>query len=285
MSQNDYVIANQTTPLFRADLNLALQALASNSSGSSAPSTTYANMLWYDTANNTLKMRSEADDAWITLGTLDQALNTFTPAGVTGISTDPDLAGVDPTLLTNRATIATAIAEGVAGAPQLHKVPLVISQAVISGSVATVDFFFDSALYDDIIVSMGNLRTVDFGAVRVRLSDNGTTFASGASDYKINKQLDGTFSNISASYVSIAESVGSASGEDGLSGLLHLFQPSLARFTGGDFQASFTNTSGTYRATSGSFIRTSSISTEGIQFISNGANFTGGTITLYGVLK
>jgi hypothetical protein len=111
MSQNDYVIANQTTPLFRADLNLALQALASNSSGSSAPSTTYANMLWYDTTNNILKMRSEADDAWISLGTLDQSLNTFTPAGLTATSADPDFT-VDPTLLANRATIATAIAAG-----------------------------------------------------------------------------------------------------------------------------------------------------------------------------
>jgi len=82
MSQNDYVIANQTAPNFRADLNLALQALASNSSGATTPSTTYANMLWYDTATNILKMRSEADDAWINLGTLDQSLNTFAPAGV-----------------------------------------------------------------------------------------------------------------------------------------------------------------------------------------------------------
>jgi len=39
-------------------------------------------MLWYDTANNILKMRSEADDAWIALGTLDQSANTFAPAGV-----------------------------------------------------------------------------------------------------------------------------------------------------------------------------------------------------------
>jgi len=82
VSQNDFVIANQTAPNFRADLNLALQALASTSSGATAPSTTYANMLWYDTATNILKMRSEADDAWINLGTLDQSLNTFTPAGV-----------------------------------------------------------------------------------------------------------------------------------------------------------------------------------------------------------
>ena len=82
MSQNDYTIANDTAANVRADINLALQALASQSSGATAPSTTYANMMWYDTTANILKMRSEADDAWINLGTLDQSTNTFTPSGV-----------------------------------------------------------------------------------------------------------------------------------------------------------------------------------------------------------
>jgi len=77
MSQNDYTIANQTTPLFRADLNSALQALASNSSGATAPATTYANMFWYDTAANILKMRSEADDAWINVAYVDQSENAW----------------------------------------------------------------------------------------------------------------------------------------------------------------------------------------------------------------
>jgi len=77
MSQNDFSIANQTASNFRADLNNALQALASLSSGSTAPSTTYANMLWYDTGNNLLKMRTEADDAWINVGYLCQSTNKF----------------------------------------------------------------------------------------------------------------------------------------------------------------------------------------------------------------
>lgn len=81
MSQNDYIIANQTAPAFRADLNDALQALASLSSGTSQPATTYANMLWYDTTNNILKMRTEANDAWIDIGDLDQSANTFSPRG------------------------------------------------------------------------------------------------------------------------------------------------------------------------------------------------------------
>lgn len=77
MSQHDFNIANQAAPAFRSDLNSALSALASLSSGATAPSTTYANMLWCDTANNLLKMRNEADSAWITIGTLNQSTNKF----------------------------------------------------------------------------------------------------------------------------------------------------------------------------------------------------------------
>lgn len=77
MSQHDFDIANQTASNARADLNNALKALASLSSGASAPSTTYANMLWYETDTNLLKMRNEADDGWIRVGYLDQSTDTF----------------------------------------------------------------------------------------------------------------------------------------------------------------------------------------------------------------
>ena len=77
MSQNDLVIANQAFPATRADITSALQALGSTNSGPSAPSTTYANMMWYDTTSNILKIRAEANDAWINIGYLDQSLDTF----------------------------------------------------------------------------------------------------------------------------------------------------------------------------------------------------------------
>ena len=63
MSQNDFTIANQGFPAFRADLNGALQALASNSAGTSAPTTTFAYQYWYDSTNNLLKIRNADDDA------------------------------------------------------------------------------------------------------------------------------------------------------------------------------------------------------------------------------
>ena len=77
MSQHDFDIANQTASNARADINLALKALGSHSSGPTAPATTYANMPWYDTADNTLKVRSEANDAWIRIGYFDQSAFTM----------------------------------------------------------------------------------------------------------------------------------------------------------------------------------------------------------------
>ena len=77
MSQHDFIIDNQSASSARADINNALQSLASLSSGDTEPSTTYANMLWYETDTNLLKMRDESNAAWITIGYLDQAADAF----------------------------------------------------------------------------------------------------------------------------------------------------------------------------------------------------------------
>ena len=77
MSQHDFDIANQGSSSARSDINNALKALASLSSGATAPSTTYANMLWYDTGTSILKVRAEADDAWINICYLDQTSDKF----------------------------------------------------------------------------------------------------------------------------------------------------------------------------------------------------------------
>ena len=73
MSQHDFSIANQTASSARSDINNGLQALASNNSGTSAPSTTYANMFWYDVTNNILKIRDETDSSWIDVIYLNQS--------------------------------------------------------------------------------------------------------------------------------------------------------------------------------------------------------------------
>jgi len=75
MAQHDYVIDNSTGANVRADINSVLQAIASNNSGSSAPSTTFAFQLFADTTNNVMKIRNAANNAYIELFQLD---GTFT---------------------------------------------------------------------------------------------------------------------------------------------------------------------------------------------------------------
>ncbi len=70
MAQHDYNIANQTAANARTDINNVLSAIATNNSGASEPSTTFANQWWYETDTNLLKMRNEANDAWITVAYL-----------------------------------------------------------------------------------------------------------------------------------------------------------------------------------------------------------------------
>ena len=90
MSQADLVVANQGFPAFRADLNAQLQALGSLQSGSSAPSTTYANMLWLDTSANPsiLKVRNADNDAWVSLLEVNQTSDSLTKVYGLVVGTD-----------------------------------------------------------------------------------------------------------------------------------------------------------------------------------------------------
>ncbi len=96
MSQHDFDIANQGFAAFRADLNNALKALGSLSSGTEAPTTTYANQLWYETDTNILHIRNEANSAWLDLMVIDQTTGSpsFT-AGNVGIGTSSPVAKLD----------------------------------------------------------------------------------------------------------------------------------------------------------------------------------------------
>ena len=79
MSQHDFTIDNQTFPVTRSDINSALQALASLSSGASSPSTTFAYQLWVDTTSdpNILNVRNSANNAWIKIGEVNQGSAAF----------------------------------------------------------------------------------------------------------------------------------------------------------------------------------------------------------------
>jgi hypothetical protein len=72
MSQSTLDIANQSRTNFRIAVNAALQALASQNSGNTAPSELYPFMPWADTSSNKLKMRDSSNASWIEVGDLDE---------------------------------------------------------------------------------------------------------------------------------------------------------------------------------------------------------------------
>lgn len=116
MSQHDLNVANQTTPNFRSDMNNALVALGTLQSGATAPTTTFANMAWYDTTNHILKVRSEADDAWISVGYLDQSTNQFLPfigsTQITAFKDEDDLSSDSPTAIPSQQSVKAYVDDG-----------------------------------------------------------------------------------------------------------------------------------------------------------------------------
>ena len=101
MAEHDYSIANDTGANVRADINNALSAIASNNSKATEPSTTFAYMWWADTANDLLKQRNAANNAWISILTLSTGVPI---AGAGG----PSL-GDDSIIRTNKTEITSSI--------------------------------------------------------------------------------------------------------------------------------------------------------------------------------
>tara|TARA_R110000851_G_scaffold8264_2_gene31869 strand:+ start:8074 stop:9033 length:960 start_codon:yes stop_codon:yes gene_type:complete len=259
MSQHDFNIANQSFPATRTDLNNALVALASNSSGASAPSTTYANQFWYETDTNKLQIRNEANSAWIEIATLDQsgnAVQSITTAGLTLGSTAISATGAEinqldgitrGSILYGNASGATSrLAAGGAGTV-LSSDGTDISWAAASGggggtefiassgaisNAATVDFTaFDSSKYDSY-----EFRFIDFLPVTdsaepraITSSDTSNpSYDTGSSDY--NQRLSGASSQVAAYGEIIMATVGNQSSE-GLNAIITIHNPHTTKFT------------------------------------------------------
>jgi len=154
MAQHDYNIGDQNGFDFLVDLNNALSAIATNNAGSSEPNTTFAHMLWFDTNNDLMKVRNEANSAWVivakkdgsgwtpyrqgtALGTasvqpdnryahrsnnlsdLGSATTARANLGVIEDSSDPDFTN-DPNAAARRGLVAAAIAAAQEDAPNFY---------------------------------------------------------------------------------------------------------------------------------------------------------------------
>jgi len=64
MSQHDYVLENQSGASFRADINNALAAIATNNSGATFPTTTFGGM-WHVNSDGVVYQRSADNTTWL----------------------------------------------------------------------------------------------------------------------------------------------------------------------------------------------------------------------------
>lgn len=191
MATHDYVIDNQSAPSFRSDLNNALNAIVTQNSSTTAPATTYANMIWYDTANNQIKKRNEANSAWLILGTVNEVAGTFTPSGQGTLASQAEAeAGIDNTKLMTPLRTAQAIAAN-------SNTTLLGTISTASGSSASVtglvltNYKFVRAVFDNVFYpafSTGNLvfagvnteeSTLGNGFVDIDLTDGTAVFTLG----------------------------------------------------------------------------------------------------------
>lgn len=77
MSQSNYNIPNVSAPAVRTQLNAVFSSIATNNSGATEPTTTFAHQWWYDTSTSILKIRNEANSTWISVAYFDQGAGAF----------------------------------------------------------------------------------------------------------------------------------------------------------------------------------------------------------------
>ena len=152
MSQHDFDIANATASNARVDINLALKALGSLSSGVTEPTTRYANMLWYNTSTNLLRMRNEANDDWINIGYVDQAGGVFSILNNTKtVATDGSDRGLLGPQLESAWTAGTSTTESL------------VSPAKVKAAISSSVVFSAAYISAEQTITAGGLLTLTHG--------------------------------------------------------------------------------------------------------------------------
>jgi len=325
MSQHDFNIANQLFPATRADLNDSLVALASNSSGATAPATTYANQWWYETDTNILKIRNEANTGWVDVIKLDTAMTATVSeinkldgvtatatefnklAGLTSSTTELNqldaitrgsilygnssgatarlAKGAADTVLTSNGTDISWAAAAVSGGGGTE---FIASSGAISNA-ATVDFTgFDSSKYDSY-----QFRFIDFLPVtdsaaplaRTSSDTSNHSYDSGSNDYD---EILADNRRQSSGYVVFA-TVGNQSSE-GINVIMTIHNPHTTKFTKVTTDTGvWVSDQGGVRQTqvnnNSGFVRREEAQVNAIRFFYDSGNIASGEVIMFGIKK
>ena len=300
MSQHDFNIANQSFPATRTDINDAILAIVSNSSGDTEPSTTYANQWWYETDTNILKIRNEANDGWVDVITLDASmtasaselsqLDAITRGSILYGNASGETArlakGGAGTVLTSDGTDISWAAAGGGGATEF------IASLNASNS-ATLNFTgFDPSSFDYYrFVYINMLPGADGNHWQLRTSTNGgSSYDSAAGDYKyVQRGLRAISPTDSTSYLSstffsmtAGNGVSATASQGGCSGTVDFFGPGETNLTHIMSESINKSAFGGPNLFKIAGFRDSAAGVNAVQFYYSGSNIISGTINMYG---
>jgi len=321
-------IINQSFPDTRTALNAAYAALASNSSGDNDPTSvaggslaTVQHQWWYDSTNNKLMLRNDANNAWIEIATIDETSGnvlSITTQGLTIGATALTATGIEinqlaaitrGSILYGNASGATArLAKGGAGTV-LTSDGTDISWAAAGGggggtafisstdisNAATFAFTgFDASKYDVYKLFFSNLTPVNDSTnfQMVSSSNGGSSYDTGSGDYSFSNlssrmsSVSGAGSLAGSAYMPITGSMGTASGEEGGASIeITIFGPHLAQYTHFQTRAAYVTNASQPAQQSGGHNRVSAADVDAVRFAFNSGNIASGTFTAYGMVN
>jgi len=177
MSQNDFSLANANGATFRADVNSAFQAIASCSSGSSAPGTTYNNQWWFDTTNDILKIRDEANANWVNVASLvGTTWIPYSNGAVLGTLANENASAIAANLTMNAKHVAFASSTVSSGTPNFATAGNVVSltSTATANTLGTVQAGFIGVIHYAIAITLTHN-----GTSRILVTGANITTASG----------------------------------------------------------------------------------------------------------
>ena len=292
------IVGTKSFPNTRADINSALLALISNSSGDAEPTGTQANQFWYETDTNILKIRNEANDGWINVLTLDESMTVSASElnllddltrgsilyGNASGATARLAKGAADTVLTSDGTDISWVAAGGGGGTEF------ISSIDISNDADYSFTGFDSSKYDSYfftflhVVSAEDIRNFQL----VTSTDGGSNYDTGSADYNQNYYGRSIASiggyDLDSSSIMLTSQQGTAAGEEGgVSGHMYIYGPHLAQPTRIIAQMNYYDRNGYRTVITVGGERHSSGVVNACRFTFNAGNIASGTITAYGL--
>jgi len=169
MAQHDYNIEDQNGFDFLVDLNNALSAIVTNNAGSSEPNPTFPHMIWFDTNNDLMKVRNEANSAWVIVAKKEGS--GWTPyrqgTALGTASVQPDTRYVHrsnnlsdlPNLETARATLGLVIGTDIPpkASPQFTGVPRAPTAAAATNSTQIATTAYVRAMAHPLAIAGGGV--------------------------------------------------------------------------------------------------------------------------------